>query len=380
MTKERSGSLSLPLARASMGLLAVLGSLTALASPASAQWPEGVSFNGLFHLAYENGREGGEAYNQFFVNRAYFTTRARVLPGLTARLTLDTSQDMEGDGEGDMEVRVKYAYVRYDFGSAGQLSDLALEGGITHMVWLAFEEQVNRYRMRSPMFLERSGMFNSADFGLTLSGGLGESLPEEYRREVSSAFSARHGSFALGIYNGGGYHAIEWNDDKVFQGRLSLRPLPDALPGLQLSGLAMAGKGNRPGSLDEIPDWRVYGGMLSYQHPRGALSAQYAWGRGNQKGSWTEPGSPNVATDFRGYSLFGEHRLGSARAWRLVTGYDRLERTPGSLDRSFHRIHAGVGYDLGGENIILLDFDERRWDDSSIPADHRVQVVFQVKW
>jgi hypothetical protein len=377
---KRGVSVALSLARAVPVLLAALGTPAVLPSPVSAQSPERISFSGLFYLAYENGREAGEGYNQFFVNRAYFTTRARVLPRLTARLTLDTSQDMEGDGEGDMEARVKYAYARYDFGGAGPFTDLALEGGITHMVWLAFEEQINRYRMRDPMFLERSGMFNSADFGLTLSGGLGESLPEDYRREVSSAFPARHGSFALGIYNGGGYHAIEWNDDKVFQGRLSLRPLPDALPGLQLSGLAMAGKGNRPGSLDQIPDWRVYGGMLSYQHPRGALSAQYAWGRGNQKGNWTEPGSPNVATDFRGYSLFGEHRLGSARAWRLVTGYDRLERTPGSLDRSFRRIHAGVGYDLGGENILLLDFDGRRWDDSSITADHRIQVVLQAKW
>ena len=355
----------------------------ALALPsahASGQSTEGVSFSGLFYLAYENGKEAGEAYNQFSVNRAYFTTRARVLPRLTARLTLDTSQDMEGDGEGDMEVRIKYAYARYEMGGAGPFTGVVLEGGITHMVWLAFEEQINRYRMRGPMFLERSGLFNSADFGLTLSGGLGQDLPEDYRRAVSPAFAGRHGSFALGIYNGGGYHAIEWNDDKVFQGRLSLRPLPDVLPGLQLSGLALAGKGNRPGPLEQIPDWRVYGGMVSYQHPRGAFSAQYAWGEGNQKGTWTEPGRPHVATDYLGYSLFGEQRLGAAQAWRLVAGYDRLERTPGSWDRSFRRTHAGIGYDLGGENILLLDLDRRSWDDPSIPVDHRLQVVFQVKW
>jgi len=39
-----------------------------------------------------------------------------------------------------------------------------------------------------------------------------------------------------------------------------------------------------------------------------------------------------------------------------------------------------VGYDLGGENILLLDLDRRSWDDPSIPVDHRVQVVLQVKW
>ena len=380
---KRGGSIGLSLARAALvlpALPAVLAVLAALAPPASAQSPERVSFSGLFYLTYENGKEAGEGYNQFFVNRAYFTTRARVLPKLTARLTLDTSQDMEGDGEGDMEARVKYAYARYDFGDAGPFTALALDGGITHMVWLAFEEQINRYRMRDRMFLERSGMFNSADFGLTLSGGVGGELPEEYRREVSSAYAARHGSFALGVYNGGGYHAIEWNDNKVFQGRVTLRPVPDALPGFQVSGLAMAGKGNRPGPVDEVPDWRVYAGMVSFQHPRGALSAQLTRGEGNQKGTWTEPGRPHVATDYQGYSLFGEQRLGAALAWRLVAGYDRLERTPGSSDRSFRRVHAGVGYDLGGENILLLDFDKRSWDDGSIPVDHRVQVVLQVKW
>jgi hypothetical protein len=362
-----------PLARA-------LALLMFLAIPTSGQIPERISLSGLFYLTYENGRDGGESYNQFFVNRAYLTTRVNILPRLTARLTLDTSQDKEGDGQGDMEVRIKYAYAEYDLGSAGPLTELALEGGIVHMVWLDFEEHLNLYRMRDPMFMERSGMFNSADFGLTLSGGLGGSLPEDYQREVSSSYAARYGSFALGLYNGGGYHAEERNEGKVLQGRLTLRPLSDALPGFQLSGLAMAGKGNQPGAPDEIPDWRVFNVLASYQHARGALSAQYAWGEGNQKGTWTEPERSDLATDYSGYSLFGEHRLGSSSAWRLVAGYDRLERTPGSLDRSFHRIHAGIGYDLGGDNILLLDFDRREWDDAALPVDDRVQVVLQVKW
>lgn len=387
MTKpRRGGSIGLSLARAALALPAVLAVLAALAmpaalaTPASAQSPERVSFSGLFYLAYENGRESGEVYNQFIVNRAYFTTRADVLPRLTARLTLDTSRDMEGDGEGDMKIRIKYAYARYDLGNAGPLTGLAVEGGITHTAWLAFEEQINRYRMRGPMFLERSGMFNSADFGLTLTGGLGESLPEEYQREVSSAFAARYGSFSLGLHNGGGYHAIEWNDNKVLQGRITLRPLPNPLPGLQVSGLAMSGKGNQPGPLDQIPDWRVLAAMASYQHRRGALSVQYTQGEGNQKGTWREPEMPHLATEFSGYSVFGEQRLGPRSAWRLVAGHDRLERTPGSSNRSFRRTHAGIGYDLGSENILLLDFARRSWDEPSFLDDHRMQVVLQVKW
>ena len=106
--------------------------------------------------------------------------------------------------------------------------------------------------------------------------------------------------------------------------------------------------------------------------------AQYAWGKGNQKGSWTEPDGPAEATDFDGYSLFGEYRLGPN--WRLVGGFDDFARTPGSSDRSFTRLHGGIGYDFGGQNILLLDLDRRNWNDPDLETDTRLQVVMQVKF
>jgi hypothetical protein len=346
----------------------------------SGQESDRISFSGLFYLAYEQGEEGGADFGRFAITRGYLTAQARILPKLSARITFDPSQDMDGDGRGDMEVRLKYAYARYAVGDRGPFTGINLEGGIVHMVWLDFEERVNLYRMRDPMFMERSGMFNSADFGVTLAGGIGENLPEAYRRDVASAYAARHGSFSVGVYNGAGYHGDERNQDKVLQGRLTLRPLPEALPGLQLSGLVIAGKGNAEGPAAEIPDWRVYDALLSYQHSRGALTAQYAWGRGNQRGSWTEPGNAALATDYDGYSIFAEQRLGDRSAWRLVAGYDNLERRPGSLDRGFQRIHGGVGYDLGDENMLLLDLDRREWNDSALSVDTRFQVVMQVSF
>jgi predicted porin len=337
-----------------------------------------VSFEGLFYLNYETGTEGGVDYARFNIHRAYLTTRIRLLPKLSGRVTFDTSQDHEGDGRGDMEVRLKYAHAKYDFGDWGQITGVGLEGGIVHTVWLDFEEHVDLYRMRDPMFMERNGIFNSADFGLTLSGGIGGDLPEEYRKEVNSHYASRYGSFAVGVYNGAGYHGEEMNQDKVAEGRLTIRPLPEVLPGFQLSGLAILGKGNQEGGGDEIPDWHTYNLMASYQFPRGTLTAQYARGKGNQKGSWTEPDDPAAATDFDGYSLFGEYRLGPA--WRLVAGFDDFTRTPGSSDRSFTRVHGGVGYDLGGQNILLLDLDRLDWDDADIETDTRLQVVMQVKF
>ncbi len=337
-----------------------------------------VSVEGLFYLNYEMGEEGGEDFSRFAIHRAYLTTRIKILPRLSGRITMDATQDGEGDGRGDMKVRLKYAYAKYDFGDWGNLTKVGLEGGIVHMVWLDFEEHVDLYRMRDKMFMERSGMFNSADFGLTLSGGIGEDLPEEYREEVTSHYAARWGSFAVGAYNGGGYHGEEMNEDKVLQGRLTVRPLPDVIPGFQVSGMAIVGKGNQEGDEEEIPDWQAYNLMASYQFPKGALTAQYAWGMGNQKGNWVNPDDPGDATDYDGYSFSGEYRLDAN--WRLVGGFDDFERTPGSTDLGFTRVHGGIGYDFGGQNILLFDMDRRNWDDSDLETDTRFQAVMQVKF
>ncbi|MGD2122187.1 MAG: hypothetical protein PVJ76_10610 [Gemmatimonadota bacterium] len=337
-----------------------------------------VSFNGLFYLTYEEADFGGDRTSQFFIHRGYLTTNFAILPKLSGRITFDTSQDLEGDGRGDMEVRLKYAYAKYHLGDWGSLRGMTLEGGIVHMVWLDFEEHVNLYRMRDPMFLERSGIFNSADFGLTLGGGFGEDLPEEYRKSVSSAYASRIGSFAVGVYNGTGYHGDERNKNKVLQGRLTVRPFPEVVPGLQLSGLAILGKGNRSGELGGIPDWRTFDLFLSYQDRWGTLTGQYMWGIGNQRGTWTSSSDPGEATDYSGYSLFGEGRPGGG--WRVIGGFDRMERSTDPADRGFQRFHIGVGYDLGSQNVLLLDLDRRDWKEPALPTETRVRVVFQLKF
>jgi len=333
-----------------------------------------VSFEGLFYLTYQLGEEGGEDFSKFAVTRSYFTTRVKILPNLSARITMDGHQD----DTGDVKVRLKYAYAKFDFGDWGQFTKVGLEGGIVHMVWLDFEEHIDLYRMRDKMFMERSGIFNSADFGLTLAGGFGEDLSEEYQSQVSHYYPAKYGSWAIGVYNGGGYHGNEENEDKSVQGRVTLRPLPDVIPGFQLSGLAIIGEGNKAGDPKETPDLRAYNLMASYQFPNGTVTGQYVTGEGNQKGSWYEPDTPSVATEYDGFSFFGEYRFGPH--WRVIGGFDDFNRAPEDSDLSFKRAYGGIGYDFGGQNILLFDLDRRNWDDSELETDTRFQVVMQVKF
>ena len=342
-------------------------------SGSSDEFPQ-FDFEGLFYLTYQMGEAGGEDYSKFAVTRSYFTSKVKILPMLSARITMDARQDVTGD----MKVRLKYAYGKFDFGDWGGLSKVNLEAGVVHMVWLDFEQKVNPYRMRDKMFMERSGLFNSADIGVTLAGGFGEDLPDEFQDEVNSSYPAKYGSWAVGVYNGGGYSAIEMNEDKTVQARVTVRPLPDGLPGFQLSGLGILGEGNRAGEPDETPDYKVFNLTASYQFPNGVVTGQYVTGEGNQKGTWFELERPSVAHEYDGFSFFGEYKVGPH--WRLIAGYDDFNRTPVAVDLSFTRIHGGIGYDFGGSNILLLDLDQRYWEDDNIETDTRAQVVLQVKY
>ena len=228
----------------------------------SDEYPQ-FDFEGLFYLTYQMGEAGGKDFSQFAVTRSYFTTKVKILPMLSARVTMDGHQDSTGD----MKVRLKYAYGKFEFGDWGGLKKVGLEAGIVHMVWLDFEEHIDMYRMRDKMFMERSDLFNSADFGLTLAGGFGEDLSEDYQDEVSHYYPSKYGSWAVGVYNGGGYHGTEKNEDKSVQGGVTVRPLPDALPGFQLSGLAIVGEGNQDGEPEETPDLRSTTSWLPISSP-----------------------------------------------------------------------------------------------------------------
>ena len=339
----------------------------------NAQDPGTVDVTGLAFLKYQQGEADGDQFSNFHVARSYFTARAGVLPRLSARITIDASQDVTGD----FKARLKYAYMEYDVGSlASALTDLELEAGMAHMPWHGFEQSINRYRMREKMFAERAGLFNSADLGVTLRGNLFGQVGDGYQENVSDDFAGRYGSFEVGVYNGGGYHAIEQNTNKVVEGRLTVRPLPDVVPGLQLSGLAIVGKGNQPGAAADIPDWRTYNVFVSYQHELATFTAQYMSSEGNQKGTFVSATDPTQATDVSGYSFFGEGKLGS---WRIIGGYDDVDHSPaGGPDRSVQRYHAGVGYVVTSGNVLLLSGDQEDWGAGG--TDTRVQLVFQVKF
>lgn len=329
---------------------------------------KGIKFEGLYYLSYQAGQKSyaSEDYNQFLIKRGYLTMKKQINSYISSRITLDTYQDETRD----MKVRLKYIYADFKFPDFGFITKPHAEFGLVHTPWLDFEEHVNYYRMQDTMFMERIGLFNSADFGFTAMGFLGGEVDKEYQDKVNNKYPGRYGSFALGLYNGGGYHAKENNQNKVFQERVTIRPVPDVIPGLQISELFITGKGNGSGSTDDINDWQTLAGMLSYERQYVTMTAQYLGGKGRNKGDWSDQ------VDYNGYSVFAEGKLG--RNWRIIGRYDFFDPNVDEDNDGSSRIIAGCGYDFGHHNVLLLDYDVVTYENSDIENDTRVQLTMQV--
>lgn len=345
------------------------------------QIPKGlqdVQLSGLYYLSYQASQSHSfdanaghwvtDDDNQFNIKRAYFTLKKKINRFISSRITLDAHQD----DTGDLKVRIKYVYADIGFPEFAFITRPHLEFGLVHTPWLDFEEHVNYYRMQDTMFTERVGIFNSGDFGLTVLGYFAGEMHEDYQKTVNAQYPGRYGSFAFGLYNGGGYHAAENNQDKILQERITIRPLPDIVPGLQLSELFIIGKGNGSRSLDDIEDWQTLAAMLSYEHRYITVTGQMVTGKGNKSGSWSDE------ADYRGYSAFVEGKL--TENWRIIGRYDHFDPDINAGDDKSSLFIAGIGYDFGHHNILLLDYQVKTYEEESHEDEPRLQLTLQVNF
>jgi len=327
-----------------------------------------VKISGLAYISYQDGTTGGKDYSQFTLKRGYLDTQAKITSYLSARGTLDITQDTTGD----WKPRFKYLYGKFDFGSAGFLTTTYAELGLAHMPWLDFEEHINYYRLQDPMFMESNGLFNSADVGLLVGGNFGGDMPADYKKNVSSAYPGRYGSFQIGVYNGTGYHASEANQNKVLEGRITIRPVPDAIPGLQFTYFGVNGKGNTAAE----PDWSLSAGMVSYESEYVVLTGQYFTGKGEQDGKSVD--SLGNALKKSGYSGFVEGKF--TREWSLIARYDNFDPNTNASNVRSKKTIGGVAYKFNSSNMLLLDYQQVKYDQPGKPTDKRTQLTLQVSF
>lgn len=332
----------------------------------------GFKFGGLWYLSYQNGETadttGGEGFSRFAIKRGYLTVEKEFLPWFKGRITTDvtTVTDPTSNLDGSLSVRIKYLYGQFNAPDIAFLTKPYVEFGVVHMPWLDFEEHTNYYRCQDTMFIERNGIFNSADIGVTFTSLLGGLINEDYQKNVNSAYPGRYGSMSFGIYNGGGYAAAEKNENKALEGRITVRPLPDIIPGLQLSYFGITGKGNK----ETKPDWTVNDGFVSYEHEYVVLTGQYYWGTGNQKG--------DDENRKKGYSFFAE--IKPDKKFSIIGRYDHFDPNKDIKDDENNRYIAGIAYhiDKQHKNMIVLDYDTVNYEQSGKKDDKRVQLTLQV--
>jgi hypothetical protein len=313
--------------------------------------PSGVDISGQWFIAFEAGENSGEPRSDFFVHRGYINFRKEILPGISGRITPDISVDREGDGEGDLEMRLKYCFVNARLPDFSVFTRPEIEFGLVGRPWLAFEQKINRYRVQGHMYMESFDILNSADFGAQVTTQLGGTVDKDFRKEVSSAYPGRYGSFTIGVFNGGGYHAIERNINKSIEARLTLRPLADIIPGLQFTYAGALGKGNT----DRPANWDMHLGFVSFEHQRVVLTGTYFSGRGDYKNKSVD--DEGNAVDKNGYSAFCE-LLCQTLPVSLIARYDRLTDRLVGGDESMTRIIGGLAWRLTSKNKLLLDYEK----------------------
>ena len=352
----------------------------------------GLQIGTLSYFDYSGGRhDNDQSFNQFRITRGYINIKKQLTPWLGFRITPDAHQD----DTGDFKLRLKYLYAELRPPDIGFLTQMQSEIGMGHMPWLDFEEHINPYRCQGTMFIERADTFNSADLGISIRGNLFGQLPEAYQTNVSKYYAGRYGSWHVGVYNGGGYHASEENDNKVPEWRLTVRPLSDIVPGLQVHYFGLYGRGNKV-NVSRFSDYRVHLGMLSYQNEWVIFTGQYAQTWGNNKGSLVVPGT-DEALRGEGYSFFFNTQLPVLdRKLNLFARYDHFdpdrkdEVTPG--DDCYDLVNGGLAWEFYHHFMWLLVYERIMYDNNNggvgkVPVqgndladDWRVQTVLQISF
>lgn len=338
---------------------------------------KGFSLSGVAFVDYSVGQTGGATrnnYNRFTLQRVYVNIKKEITPWLKVRVTPDIKSGSTVTG--DYTIRMKYAYADFFAPDLGPVTNTDIRAGLGHTPYLDFEEGINGYRMQGSMFQDRRHLITSSDIGVSVLGNLGGKLTKEQTAEVGNHhYNGRFGTFHLGVYNGGGYSATaENNQNKSVQARVTLRPLPDVLPGLQFTYLGITGKGNASTNdtvTGKPQTWTNNTGMVTFQHRYAVLTAEYMSGKG------ANGGDTSYAKKKKGYSVFGKVTVPMYDKVSVFARYDDFDPDKDTANDKIKTTIGGVSYRIHGNNYIMAAY-EKTQDKTKAYDDKKGQVVLQL--
>ena len=310
---------------------------------------DGVVMSGDWFLANSNTKSGDANWeNKFIVKRSYFTLKKEINAVFSVRYTQDITLDKEGADAGNIETRMKYLYLKIKPEWSGSITGSFFEVGMVHRPWLTYEQKTNIYRVQGNMHIERNKLYNSAGFGVLFGGNIGPKMEKDYLKNVNGSMKGKYASFALGVYNGGGYSSFEENSNKVIEGILNFRPFANTIPQIQISNAFNIGKGN----IVEAPDFHqmlFHGGYFGKFFN---ISGQYHFGKGDYKGKYIDELDPKKSLKNNGFSIFSEVKFKNSPV-ALFLRYDKFE-IPDLVEKNTERQIGGVKYTLyKGLSLVL---------------------------
>lgn len=279
--------------------------------------------------------------NAFNVSRAYLNITGNINHMISFRITPDIARET-GSGAslaGSNEFRLKYAFGQLN------LDDWTTKGswlrfGLQQTPWIDYEEGIYRYRFQGPVFVDREGFLTSSDYAF--SGHWN--------------FPGNYGDVHAGFYNGDGYNRVEANDQKAFQVRAAVRPLP--LGGTALKGLRFALFYDGDNYLKDAKKQRFIANV-TYEHP--VVNAGFDYLDAKDR---TLPTSAQAHA--KGWSAWVTPKL--PHNFEILLRHDDLKPNDATnLKRK--RDIAGIAYWLparsGVTTSLLVDYDSLKQDNYS---------------
>ena len=352
------------------------GSQPAAATPPA---PSPFSFSGVIMGNYQYHTESNAStnpngsFNKFELERAYLTFQGPAGNDRTSfRVTADVFQNTSPTNSAyyaGWVVRLKYAYLQYDYLKAANVSAFA-RAGIVHTPVIDHEENFWP-RWIAQTALERAGYFSSADGGVATQVNLPNKVGQLYAT----------------ITNGPGYASREVDRFKDYSARLTLTPLAnsdlgiiktlDISPWIYKGALAskfVSGGAGQIGPVGNALTRERYGLFAAVKNPGLTVGGDWAQRIDSYEAGANTLVSPRVASDSTGRLLSGFIVTKPAVLFGaktsplgLVARYDHIKPVNESAP-SYHVAIAGLTFDLSSKAAFSLDYQEELGKDGSTRA------------
>jgi hypothetical protein len=298
--------------------------------------------------------------SSFNVSRAYINVTGSLNHWIGFRITPDVSRETSTTPSlsGSQLFRLKYAYGQFN------LDDWTTHGswvrlGVQQTPFVDYTEGIYRYRFQGTIFPERVGLMSSADAGL--SGHWN--------------FPGNYGDVHAGFYNGENYNKAEVNNEKGFEVRGTVRPMPLGGPlfkGLRVTGFLIADH-----YVESAKRQREIG-QITYEHP--LVNAGFDVLRAKDQTSVTK-----AQVDSKGWSFWVTPKFGTSGFEALIR-HDNFVPNDKVNSQKQKRDIDGIAYwvpNLSGKAIaILLDRDtlKRTGLTPSVPNTTNYEVKMLVNF